>query len=97
MKRFLLIFLAAACLTTAFCPVFAAVECTVPRELSDGTATPDVPMLSGVPEETAPTDTTVQEIATNNTGHGLLPVIAAAVILCGVVLAIKAARGSTIS
>ena len=55
MKRFLTIFLALTCLMAWSCTALAAVECTVPKELSSGTAAPDVLIIGGVPEDnTAP-------------------------------------------
>ena len=55
MKRFLTIFLALTCLMAWSGTALAAVECTVPKELSSGTAAPDVLIIGGVPEDnTAP-------------------------------------------
>ena len=55
MKRFLTIFLTLTCLMAWSCTALAAVECTVPKELSSGTAAPDVLIIGGVPEDnTAP-------------------------------------------
>ena len=55
MKRFLAIFLTLTCLMAWSCTALAAVECTVPKELSSGTAAPDVLIIGGVPEaNTAP-------------------------------------------
>ena len=55
MKRFLTIFLALTCLMPWSGTALAAVECTVPKELSSGTAAPDVLIIGGVPEDnTAP-------------------------------------------
>ena len=55
MKRFLTIFLTLTCLMVWSCTALAAVECTVPKELSSGTAAPDVLIIGGVPEDnTAP-------------------------------------------
>ena len=55
MKRFLTIFLTLTCLMAWSCTALAAVKCTVPKELSSGTAAPDVLIIGGVPEDnTAP-------------------------------------------
>ena len=55
MKRFLTIFLTLTCLMVWSCTALAAVKCTVPKELSSGTAAPDVLIIGGVPEDnTAP-------------------------------------------
>ena len=55
MKRFLTIFLTLTCLMAWSGTALAAVECTVPKELSSGTAAPDVLIIGGVPEDnTAP-------------------------------------------
>ena len=55
MKRFLTIFLALTCLMAWSCTALAAVECTVPKELSSSTAAPDVLIIGGAPEDnTAP-------------------------------------------
>ena len=55
MKRFLTIFLALTCLMAWSGTALAAVECTVPKELSSGTAAPDVLIIGSVPEDnTAP-------------------------------------------
>ena len=55
MKRFLTIFLTLTCLMAWSCTALAAVECTVPKELSSGTAAPDVLIIGGAPEDnTAP-------------------------------------------
>ena len=55
MKRFLTIFLTLTCLMAWSGTALAAVECTVPKELSSGTAAPDVLIIGSVPEDnTAP-------------------------------------------
>ena len=55
MKRFLTIFLTLTCLMAWSCTALAAVKCTVPKELSSGTAAPDVLIIGSVPEDnTAP-------------------------------------------
>lgn len=55
MKRFLTFFLTLTCVMAWSCTALAAVECTVPKELSGGTAAPDVLMIGGAPEgDTAP-------------------------------------------
>ena len=55
MKRFLTIFLTLTCLMAWSGTALAAVECTVPKELSSGTAAPDVLIIGGAPEDnTAP-------------------------------------------
>ena len=55
MKRFLTIFLTLTCLMAWSGTALAAVECTVSKELSSGTAAPDVLIIGGVPEDnTAP-------------------------------------------
>ena len=55
MKQFLTIFLTLTCLMAWSGTALAAVECTVPKELSSGTAAPDVLIIGGVPEDnTAP-------------------------------------------
>ena len=55
MKRFLMIFLTLTCLMAWSGTALAAVECTVPKELSSGTAAPDVLIIGGAPEDnTAP-------------------------------------------
>ena len=55
MKRFLTIFLALTCLMAWSGTALAAVECTVPKELSSSTAAPDVLIIGGAPEDnTAP-------------------------------------------
>lgn len=55
MKRFLTFFLTLTCVMAWSCTALAAVECTVPKELSGGTAVPDVLIIGGAPEgNTAP-------------------------------------------
>lgn len=55
MKRFLTFFLTLTCVMAWSCTALAAVECTVPKELSGGTAAPDVLIIGGAPEDnTAP-------------------------------------------
>lgn len=55
MKRFLTFFLTLTCVMAWSCTALAAVECTVPKELSGGTAAPDVLIIGGAPEgNTAP-------------------------------------------
>ena len=47
MKRYLTLFLALIWLVASCCPALAAVECTVPKELSGGVAAPDVMIIGG--------------------------------------------------
>ena len=56
MKRFLTIFLTLTCLMAWSGTALAAVECTVPKELSSGTAAPDVLIIGGVPEDNTAAD-----------------------------------------
>lgn len=56
MKRFLTIFLTLTCLMAWSCTALAAVECTVPKELSSDTAAPDVLIIGGVPEDNTAAD-----------------------------------------
>ena len=56
MKRFLTIFLALTCLMAWSGTALAAVECTVPKELSSDTAAPDVLIIGGVPEDNTAAD-----------------------------------------
>ena len=56
MKRFLTIFLTLTCLMSWSGTALAAVECTVPKELSSGTAAPDVLIIGGVPEDNTAAD-----------------------------------------
>ena len=56
MKRFLTIFLTLTCLMAWSGTALAAVECTVPKELSSGTAAPDVLIIGGVPEDNTEPD-----------------------------------------
>ena len=63
MKHFLLAVLIISCLTATCFPAFAAVECTVPKNLSGAAEAPDVPILERVPDKTIPADTAEQEMA----------------------------------
>lgn len=62
MKRFLTIFLTLTCLMAWSGTALAAVECTVPKELSSGTAAPDVLIIGGVPEDNTEPDSTAVDM-----------------------------------
>ena len=75
MKRFLTIFLTLTCLMAWSCTALAAVKCTVPKELSSGTAAPDVLIIGSVPEDNTAPDSPALDMpadgaATERTAEG---------------------------
>ena len=70
MKRFMAIFLTLTCLMVWSCTALAAVECTVPKELSGGTAAPDVLIIGGAPEGNTAPDSPVLDMPADGTSTG---------------------------
>jgi len=58
------------CVIAWNCTALAAVECTVPKELSGGTAAPDVLIIGGAPEGNTAPDSPVLDIPADGTSMG---------------------------
>lgn len=70
MNRFMAIFLTLTCLMAWSCTALVAVECTVPKDLSGGTAAPDVLIIGGAPEGNTAPDSPVLDMPADGTSTG---------------------------
>ena len=70
MKRFLTIFLTLTCLMAWSGTALAAVECTVPKDLSSGTAAPDVLIIGGIPEDNTAPDSPAVDMPADGAAMG---------------------------
>ena len=70
MKRFLTIFLTLTFLMAWSGTALAAVECTVPKDLSSGTAAPDVLIIGSVPEDNTAPDSPAVDMPADGAAMG---------------------------